>query len=110
MSDNEELFDALRAGLTVAMIQTGRDDLVTCRSGDDANAIVSRNNRREEKYDYLPVKSDSGAIVGLFRATDGEAGPFARRNIGRLADGPALRRQSYRRRGKHLGLHRRDRC
>lgn len=70
MSGDEALFDTLRVGLAVALIQTGRDDLVTCRSDDDANEVVSRNDRREEKYDYLPVENKSGAIVGLFRATN----------------------------------------
>ena len=75
MSGDEGLFDALHVGLTVAMIQTGRDDLVTCLSEDDANEVVSRNDRREEKYDYLPVENDSGAIVGLFQATHPAAVP-----------------------------------
>lgn len=63
-------FETLQAGLTVEMIWTPRDDLVTCCPHEKATDVLDRNEAgngaRSEIYDYVPVEDD-GEIIGLFR-------------------------------------------
>jgi CBS domain-containing protein len=63
------VFEALHSGLTVQLIATGRDDLMTCESNEAVSAVMERNT---EQYDFIPVTEGGGAgdrrIVGLFHA------------------------------------------
>jgi hypothetical protein len=63
------VFEAVHSGLTVQLIETTRDRLVTCNTEDAASLIVERNT---EQYDFIPVTADSGTggdrIVGLLHA------------------------------------------
>ena len=63
------VFEALHSGLTVELIATPRDDLMTCRLDEAVFDVLTRNT---EPYDFLPVvgrtpRGDEG-IVGLFHA------------------------------------------
>jgi hypothetical protein len=60
-------FRALHAGLTVYLIATPRDQLMTCAPDERLPAVAARNT---EPYDYLPVVQSDGLILGLFRAAD----------------------------------------
>lgn len=68
---SQDAFQALHAGLTVGLIATPRDHLMTCRPDESVRDVMARNT---EPYDFLPVIGDSdiGAseIVGLFRAEE----------------------------------------
>jgi len=77
MRQNPDAFDTLHAGLTVALIQTPRRDLVTCGPRENAADVLDRNkdgNGARETYDYLPVE-DSDEIVGLFRTRRQDENP-----------------------------------
>lgn len=64
-----DVFHALHAGLTVELISTKRQQLMTCAPDEALPDVMARNT---EPYDFLPVvASDDGTqdrIVGLFRA------------------------------------------
>ncbi len=57
---------ALQDRLSVALIATPRDKLLTCRAEDSLSTVVSNNL---EKYDYFPVldgaADEGGQIIGL---------------------------------------------
>ncbi|MDE2979928.1 MAG: CBS domain-containing protein [Gemmatimonadota bacterium] len=78
MRQDADPFDTLHAGLTVELIQTPRDDLVTCCPQEKAAEVLDRNlagnGAQGETYDYLPVE-DRGEIVGLFRTRRGDENP-----------------------------------
>lgn len=59
-------FDALQAGLTVAMIATPRRELKTCGTADKVSDVVT--SAKGGKFDYLPVVEGEDAIVGMFHA------------------------------------------
>ena len=64
-----DIFETLHSGLTVALIATEREELMTCRPNESLSAVVSRS--AEQQYDYLPVIDDEGSeIVGLLHITD----------------------------------------
>ena len=63
-----DIFETLHSGLTVALIATEREKLMTCCPSESLSDVVSRS--AEQQYDYLPVESDEGdKIVGLLHAT-----------------------------------------
>ena len=66
MTHDADTFEILHAGLTVALIQTPREELVTCGPQEAVADVLDENRRRDESYDYLPVEK-GGVIVGLFR-------------------------------------------
>jgi hypothetical protein len=78
------VFEAVHSGLTVELIETARDHLVTCKADDAASLIVDQNT---EQYDFIPVIADSETggdrIVGLFHAAAFHDGPAP---SGRVAD------------------------
>jgi hypothetical protein len=63
------VFEALHSGLTVGLIATSRDQLMTCSSEAAASLVIARNT---EQYDFIPVieepASGQSRIVGLFHA------------------------------------------
>ena len=59
-------FDALQAGLIVALIATPRGDLKTCGSTDTVGQVMVAN--KVDQFDYLPVAQGRDAIVGMFHA------------------------------------------
>ena len=64
-----DIFEMLHSGLTVALIATERDTLMTCCPSESLRAAVSRS--AEQQYDYLPVTDDEGSeIVGLLHSVD----------------------------------------
>ncbi|MCZ0936603.1 MAG: hypothetical protein OXJ54_15700 [Gemmatimonadetes bacterium] len=71
-------FETLHAGLTVKLIQTPRNDLVTCCPQERAAEVLDRNRAgngsRREAYDYIPVE-DRTEIVGLFRTIRRDENP-----------------------------------
>lgn len=69
MRSDADTLEALHAGLTVELIQTPREKLVTCGLREAVADVLDENRRRDETYDYLPVE-DGGEIVGLFRTRD----------------------------------------
>lgn len=66
---SSDVFEALHAGLTVSLISTRREDLMTCVSNETLSDVMERN---KEPYDFLPViKSGINGeerIIGLFHA------------------------------------------
>ena len=60
-----EALERVQRGLTVSSIMTPRRDFKTCRPEDIAREVNSRN---VQKYSYLPVLDESGAILGLYKA------------------------------------------
>lgn len=75
---SSESFEALHAGLTVAMIQTPRAELATCLASETAEAVNARNI---ERYDFLPVV-EGETIVGLFHAAASRDNAAAGMQIG----------------------------
>lgn len=64
-----DIFEMLHSGLTVALIATARETLVTCCPNESLSDVVSRS--AEQQYDYLPVTNDEESeIVGLLHTTD----------------------------------------
>ncbi len=66
MTHGSDTFETLHTGLTVELIQTSREHLVTCGPLEKAAEVLRRNDHGHETYDYLPVE-DEGEITGLFR-------------------------------------------
>ena len=66
---SRDVFEALHFGLTVELISTPREDLMTCFPRETLADVMARN---KEPYDFLPViEPESGGmecIVGLFHA------------------------------------------
>ena len=61
-----DTFETLHGGLTVELISTHRDDLMTCSLDDSLADVVMHNTKH---YDYLPVTAEQGGrIVGLLHA------------------------------------------
>lgn len=60
-----DVLEQVQSSLTVAMIMTPRDKLMTCRSTETAAEIKARN---VDHFSYLPVVDEGGAILGLYRA------------------------------------------
>lgn len=54
----------LHDGLTVSMIMTHRDELLTCTRHEPVASVMARN---DGPYSYVPVKED-GKFIGLFDA------------------------------------------
>lgn len=79
-----DVFTALHTGLTVGLIATPRDDLMTCRINESVSNVMERNT---EPYDFLPVTKDddteTDAIVGLFRAEEFFDSPDVKDSVGR---------------------------
>ena len=64
-----DVLDRVQASLTVGMIMTPRDDLMTCRCKDMANDV--RNKNKEDRFSFLPVvDDDADRIQGLFKAEE----------------------------------------
>ena len=78
MRQDADPFETLHAGLTVELIKTLRDHLVTCGPWETAADVLARNRAGNgphgETYDYLPVE-DSDEIVGLFRTRRRDENP-----------------------------------
>ena len=51
--------------LTVDLIMTSRQQLMTCRREDSISDV---NKHNEEKFSYLPVVDDEERIIGLYNA------------------------------------------
>jgi hypothetical protein len=67
------VLETFKAGLTVGLIATPREDFETCRAGDEIAVALERS--REDDYDFLPVTAgNSGKIIGLI-----ELLPFRRK-------------------------------
>ncbi len=67
--DSGGIFETLHSGLTVALITTARETLVTCCLSEPLSDVVSRS--AGQQYDYLPVKNDERSeIVGLLHTID----------------------------------------
>ncbi len=63
------IFETLHSGLTVALIATARETLMTCCLSESLSDVVSRS--AGQQYDYLPVENDERSeIVGLLHAID----------------------------------------
>lgn len=66
---SRDVFEALHSGLTVKLISTDRNDLMTCDPGEALSDVMERN---KEPYDFLPVlaagTSGEDRILGLFHA------------------------------------------
>ena len=63
------IFETLHSGLTVALIATARETLMTCCLSESLSDVVSRS--AGQQYDYLPVENDERSeIVGLLHALD----------------------------------------
>lgn len=61
-----DVFDRVQDSLTVDMIMTHRNDLVTCRREDFADAVAAGN--KKGRYSFLPVVDENDQILGLYRA------------------------------------------
>ena len=57
--------ERVQRGLTVEMIMTPRDRLMTCQRDDNSRKVVDRNT---ERYSYLPVVDGNSRILGLYQA------------------------------------------
>jgi hypothetical protein len=70
------VFEAVHSGLTVQLIATSRDDLMTCNSDDAASLVIARNTGQ---YDFIPVvaapANGQQRIIGLFHAAGFAEGP-----------------------------------
>ena len=66
---SSDIFETLHFGLTVELIATPRQDLMTCETGEVIADVMPRN---KEPYDFLPVIESHGdgmeRIIGLFHA------------------------------------------
>lgn len=60
-----EVLERVQGSLTVGMIMTPRDDLMTCRREESAAAVMARN---VDSFSYIPVVDDRGRYLGLYRA------------------------------------------
>ena len=57
------VFGNLERGLTISLIATPVEDLLTCEVGDDVREVVQRGDIRD--FDYIPVK-DGDTFAGVF--------------------------------------------
>ena len=60
-----DALERVQHGLTVDMIMTPRDSLMTCRREDSVREVMARNT---DNYSFLPVVNVAGRIFGLYRA------------------------------------------
>ena len=60
-----DALERVQYGLTVDMIMTPRDSLMTCRREDSVREVMARNT---DNYSFLPVVNVAGRIFGLYRA------------------------------------------
>ena len=60
----QKTVEAVQAGLTVRLIMTGRDSLMTCRPDDAVASLVAKN---VDQFSSVPVIRD-GRICGLYNA------------------------------------------
>ncbi|TVS16671.1 MAG: CBS domain-containing protein [Gammaproteobacteria bacterium] len=60
-----DVLERVQRSLTVGMIMTPRDDLMTCRSEDTIAAVMLKNSM---DYSFLPVVDGSDRYLGLFDA------------------------------------------
>jgi hypothetical protein len=71
------VFETVHSGLTIQLIETSRDDLMTCKTEDAASLVIAQNTAQ---YDFIPVTADLGTgrdqIVGLFHAAKFRDGPI----------------------------------
>lgn len=64
------VMQAAHAGLTVKLITTPIEEVMTCHAAERVAEVIARNTAL---FDYLPVKDapdDAGRIVGLFHAAE----------------------------------------
>ena len=61
-----DVLGRVQDGLTVDMIMTRRNDLMTCRCEEAAREVKARNN--EHRFSFIPVKDGNGRIQGLYHA------------------------------------------
>jgi hypothetical protein len=62
-----DVFETLHSGLTVNLISTPRDALMTCTRDETISAVIKRNT---EEFDFLPVVEKNLRFVGLFHAAE----------------------------------------
>lgn len=62
---NLDVLGTVQSGLTVAMIMTPREDLMTCSTADSIADVMLKNT---ERYSYVPVVDASEQFLGLFEA------------------------------------------
>ena len=60
-----DVLDRVQNSLTVDMIMTPRDELMTCHREDMADATMDRNKGH---FSFLPVEDADGCILGLYKA------------------------------------------
>lgn len=60
-----EVLERVQSSLTVGMIMTPRDDLMTCRRDESAAAVTTRNVHR---FSFIPVEDSDGRFLGLYNA------------------------------------------
>jgi hypothetical protein len=64
-----DVFEALHSGLTVELISTPRDALMTCTPNDTLSVVMGRNI---DSYDFIPViaqaPGNKAHVLGLFHA------------------------------------------
>lgn len=61
----QETVEAVQAGLTVRLIMTERDSLMTCRPSDAAASLAAKNDKH--RFSSVPIVRD-GRICGLYNA------------------------------------------
>lgn len=72
-----EVLERVQSSLTVGMIMTPRNDLMTCRIDESAATVKDRN---VDSFSFIPVVDDKGRYLGLHRAEQwfGHTAPDAR--------------------------------
>ncbi|MGO4916556.1 hypothetical protein [Pseudogemmobacter sp. W21_MBD1_M6] len=60
-----EVLDRVQGSLTVGMIMTPRDILMTCRREESAATVMARN---VDSFSFIPVVDDRGRYLGLHNA------------------------------------------
>lgn len=68
-SGTGDVFETLHSGLTVNLISTPRDALMTCTRDEMISAVIKRNT---EEFDFLPVVESNLRFVGLFHAAEAQ--------------------------------------
>jgi hypothetical protein len=77
-----DIFETVHSGLTVRLIATSRDDLMTCKADEAASDVIDRNT---QQYDFIPVVAGGGTedqrIVGLFHVAPFRGGSSPKGSI-----------------------------
>ena len=60
-----DVLERVHDSLSVSMIMTVRDCMMTCRREDNVGEVMGRN---KNNFSFLPVVDEAGCIQGLYRA------------------------------------------